>query len=227
MADRPEMFEPTKVFSGMADSMEPCKMLWGRPLLSRQRNLGKFGLFSTISRLVWHIDRRHLGLPGGHPCCHGNDIWHRRGDLVACRLVVLLVKFTLYYLFCLSYCIYHHPWWMKIFNSLHSAVSRCRCNDARMPRTLCAKSDHCCDCSLKHHAYIPAMNSENCFWFVKGQWTCCDGRGTGVWRLAASICVYGLATGAQNTLRTMKRMKWNTAVMPTCSLRSLLLLYYR
>ena len=24
----------------MADSMEPCKMLWGRPLLPWQRNLG-------------------------------------------------------------------------------------------------------------------------------------------------------------------------------------------
>jgi len=33
MADRLEMFVPTRGFSGMADSMEPCKMLWGRPLL--------------------------------------------------------------------------------------------------------------------------------------------------------------------------------------------------
>jgi len=33
MADKPEMFEPTMGFSGMADSMEPCKMLWDRPLL--------------------------------------------------------------------------------------------------------------------------------------------------------------------------------------------------
>jgi len=40
MADITEMFGPTKGFSGMADSMEPCKMLWGRPLLPRQRNLG-------------------------------------------------------------------------------------------------------------------------------------------------------------------------------------------
>jgi len=48
--DRPEMFGPTRGLSGMADSMEPCKMLW--------------------------VD----------PCCHGNDIWPRRGDLVAYRL---------------------------------------------------------------------------------------------------------------------------------------------
>jgi len=40
MADRPQMFAPTRGFSEMADSMEPCKMLWSRPLLSWQRNLG-------------------------------------------------------------------------------------------------------------------------------------------------------------------------------------------
>jgi len=40
MAYRPEMFGPTRGFSGMADTMEPCKMLWGRPLLPWQRHLG-------------------------------------------------------------------------------------------------------------------------------------------------------------------------------------------
>jgi len=40
MTDRPEMFEPTRGFSGMDDSTEPCKMLWGQPLLLWQRNLG-------------------------------------------------------------------------------------------------------------------------------------------------------------------------------------------
>ena len=44
MADRPEMFGPTRGFSGMADSMEPCKMLWGRPLLMAT----KFGLGAEI-----------------------------------------------------------------------------------------------------------------------------------------------------------------------------------
>jgi len=39
MTDRPEMFAPTRGFSGMADSMEPCKMLWSRTLLPWQRNL--------------------------------------------------------------------------------------------------------------------------------------------------------------------------------------------
>ena len=45
MSDRPKMFAPTRGFSGMADSMEPCTMLWGRPLLLWQRLFGKFGLF--------------------------------------------------------------------------------------------------------------------------------------------------------------------------------------
>jgi len=31
MADRPEIFGPTRGFSGMADSMEPCKILWADP----------------------------------------------------------------------------------------------------------------------------------------------------------------------------------------------------
>jgi len=39
-ADKTEMFAPTRGFSGMADSMEPYKMLWRRPLLPWQRNLG-------------------------------------------------------------------------------------------------------------------------------------------------------------------------------------------
>jgi len=45
MIGRPDMFAPTRGFSGVADSMEPCTMLWGRPLLPWQRNLCKFGLF--------------------------------------------------------------------------------------------------------------------------------------------------------------------------------------
>jgi len=39
------MFAPTRGFSEMADSMEPYTILWSRPLLPWQRNLGKFELF--------------------------------------------------------------------------------------------------------------------------------------------------------------------------------------
>jgi len=45
MADRPEMFGPTRGFSGMDDSMEPCKMLWGRPCVAM---VMKFGLGAEI-----------------------------------------------------------------------------------------------------------------------------------------------------------------------------------
>jgi len=59
----------------------------------------KFWLKSPITRLVWPIGWRCFGLLGGfrdgrfngtmrnvvgptpHPCCHGNDIWPRRGDV--------------------------------------------------------------------------------------------------------------------------------------------------
>jgi len=52
----------------MADSMEPCKMLWVRPLLPWQRHFCKFGLFGTklpISWLVCQIDQKCLGITGG------------------------------------------------------------------------------------------------------------------------------------------------------------------
>jgi len=51
MADRPEMFAPTRVFSGMVDS-KCC---------------------------------------GADSCCHGNEIWARRGDPVAYRLVSIIM----------------------------------------------------------------------------------------------------------------------------------------
>ena len=60
---------------------------------------------SHISRLVWQIDRKCLRLLGGFrgcpiqwnhakccgadPCCHGNEVWARRGDPVAYRLLYL------------------------------------------------------------------------------------------------------------------------------------------
>ena len=45
MADRPEMFRPTRGFSGMADSMAPCIMLLGPTLVAMAT---KFGLGAEI-----------------------------------------------------------------------------------------------------------------------------------------------------------------------------------
>jgi len=79
---------------------------WLRPPKA-QNLLPKICTKLPISRLVWQIDRRCLGLPGGFrgwpiqwnhakccgadPCCHGNQIWARRGDPVAYRLLLLLL----------------------------------------------------------------------------------------------------------------------------------------
>jgi len=46
-ADRRKMFRPSEGFSGMADSMQPCKILYGWPLLPWQRNLGYFAKTSN------------------------------------------------------------------------------------------------------------------------------------------------------------------------------------
>ena len=79
-----------------------------------QNLLPKIFKKSPISRLVWQIDRRCLGLPGdfwgwpiqwnhakccgADPCCHGNEIWARRGDPVAYRLVTTVPR-----RYCVSY----------------------------------------------------------------------------------------------------------------------------
>ena len=51
MADRPEMFAPTRGFSGMADSMEPCTILWATPVA-----------MTTTFRQIWAIFRQNLPL---------------------------------------------------------------------------------------------------------------------------------------------------------------------
>jgi len=53
MAERPQMFAPNRGFSGMADWMEPYKMLSGRPLLPWQRKFDKFGLLFHKNRLFF------------------------------------------------------------------------------------------------------------------------------------------------------------------------------
>jgi len=66
---------------------------------------------SPISRLVWQIDRRCLGLVGvfgmansiwnhakccgADHCCRSNDIWPRRRDLVVYRLVMFFFELCL------------------------------------------------------------------------------------------------------------------------------------
>ena len=80
----------------------------------------KFGTKSPISRLLWQIDLRCLGLLGGFlgwpiqwnhtkccgddPCCHGNDIWLGAGSnrLPACLSDCLSVK--------LRYCGFEVTW---------------------------------------------------------------------------------------------------------------------
>jgi len=82
---------------------------WLRPP-NAQNLLPKICTKSPISRLVWQINRRCLGLPGGFrgwltqwnhakccgadPCCRGNEIWATSGDPVAYRLVNSLLAFS-------------------------------------------------------------------------------------------------------------------------------------
>jgi len=77
---------------------------WFRPP-NAQNLLPKICTKLPISQLVQQIDRRCLGLPGGFwgwpiqwnhakwcgadPSWHGNEIWARRGDQVAYRLVLI------------------------------------------------------------------------------------------------------------------------------------------
>jgi len=57
-------------FSGMADSMEPCKCCGANPCCHGNEILANLGYFrpkSPISRLVCQIDGICLGIPGGRP----------------------------------------------------------------------------------------------------------------------------------------------------------------
>jgi len=84
---------------------------WFRPP-NAQNLLPKISTKSPVSRLVRQIDRRCVGLPGGfrgwpiqrnHAKCsgadpwgHDNEIWARRWDPVAYRLVLLLFLLLLH-----------------------------------------------------------------------------------------------------------------------------------
>ena len=83
------MWHSTKLFSSNFD-LGPLTLKMDSP---------KFAKKSPISRFVWKTGRRCFGLlegfrdgrfngtmrnvvgPTPHPCCHGNDIWPRRGDV--------------------------------------------------------------------------------------------------------------------------------------------------
>jgi len=83
-----------------------------------QNLLPKICTESPITLLVWQIDPRCLGLPGGFrgwsiqwnhakccgadPCCYGNEIWARRRDQVAYYRLVLFIVQVCQLLFTLS-----------------------------------------------------------------------------------------------------------------------------
>ena len=125
----------------------PCSTLqnffldfWFRPP-NAQNLLPNICTKSPISRLVWQIDRRCLGLPGGfrrwpipwnhakcwpttmlwaNPCCHGNEIWARRGDQVAYRLVCNPSRSAVW---CHSYAVFYAQDATKLSSCVASAVS--------------------------------------------------------------------------------------------------------
>jgi len=55
MADRPKTFAPNRGFSGMADWIEPYKMLSGRPVFPWQRKIGKFGPLFHKNRFLFFL----------------------------------------------------------------------------------------------------------------------------------------------------------------------------
>jgi len=104
---------------------------WFRPP-NAQNLLPKICTKSPISRLVWQIHRRCLGLPGGFrerpiqwnhakccgadPCHHGNEISAKRGDPVAYRLVTTVtcnVQAMLMQLKQLT--TWHHRWVIQLY----------------------------------------------------------------------------------------------------------------
>ena len=88
----------------MTPSTKRCASIFDLAPIKPKIYSPKFAQNPLISRLVWQIDRRCLrllrsfrGWPiqwnhakccGADPCCHGNDIWARCGDLVAYRFVL-------------------------------------------------------------------------------------------------------------------------------------------
>jgi len=80
MADRPQMFGPTRGFSGMADSMEPCKMLGADPCCHGNEICARRG-DPVAYRLVVYNCRCTYCL---------SDILHVTRMLLLCVLVVFM-----------------------------------------------------------------------------------------------------------------------------------------
>jgi len=103
----------------MTPSTKHCS-IFDLGLLTPKIYSPKFCTKSLISRLLWQIDRRCLGLLGGFrgwpiqqnhaqcggadPCCHGNDIWARRGNADAYRLVIFFPDSVSFLMQCSGKC---------------------------------------------------------------------------------------------------------------------------
>jgi len=96
----------------MWHSTKRCSSIFALGPLTPKIYSPKFGTKSSISRLVWQIDRKCLGLLGGFrewrihcnhakccgadPCCHGKEIWARHGVQSPTGLWQLLVGIFLF-----------------------------------------------------------------------------------------------------------------------------------
>jgi len=128
--------------------ISPCGTLQNVVLFrppNAQNLLPKICTKSPISRLVWQIDRRCLGLPGGFRglpiqwncakccgtdhCCHGNKIWARRGDPVAYRLVVIHLSWHYLCFACLDHyklqVLFLHVTWFPVSTSTRRHCDCC------------------------------------------------------------------------------------------------------
>ena len=95
MAHTMEMFGPNRGFSGMADSVEPCKMFWGPTLVTMATEFGQFlNKIAYKSTCMAHTTdlfgskRGFSGMADGTmqdvvgPTLVAMEIWARRGDPV-------------------------------------------------------------------------------------------------------------------------------------------------
>ena len=86
----------------MCPSTKRCSSIFDLGPLTAKIYSQKFAQKLPISRIVWQIDRRCLGLTEfsgmadsmepckmlwANPCCRDNEIWASRGDQVAYRLI--------------------------------------------------------------------------------------------------------------------------------------------